>query len=430
MDNIAQEIKKPVEAIQCKNTFSLLQRKMYNVLLANAAGNLRPDVTHKISIGTLCKLMGYKSNDYKTIKVRFRELRRMDIEWDIINENGNNVWTTTSPLSLARVIEGEGICEYEFANGLIPYLDRPAQYAKFSLAIQSKFKSSYGLALYENCERYRKIGYTKSFDVNTFRKLMGVNDDEYLEFFALKRRVIDKAIQEVNEYAAFDVKPEYKKKGKQVVEVKFLIDAKSVENQIENSTQISNESELHLILKQVFILNDKKILELFKSYGASFINEKVTYVFNTSAYKSGTINNLAAYLITAINNDFKISKSSKEVLYDLKQKKSEEDEKIRRRDELIQETELNYSAYMKAKLLDKINRLELNEKQLFNNDFEKYLETKNTYSLQEFKKKGLSSMLVFCFVKNFIEENYPSMLENIQGYEDYVSEFYPALVIN
>ena len=85
--------------------------------------------------------MGYRSNDYKTIKEKFRELRRMDIEWDVINEKGNNVWTNTSPLSLARVIEGEGICEYEFTASLIPFLDRPAQYAKFSLATQAKFKS-------------------------------------------------------------------------------------------------------------------------------------------------------------------------------------------------------------------------------------------------------------------------------------------------
>ncbi len=184
MDLIVK-VKKPVEAIQCANTFSLLQRKMYNVLLANSAGNLFPEVTHSITMRSLCSLMGYRSNDYKTIKQKFRELRRMDIEWDIINEKGNNVWTNTSPLSLARVIEGEGICQYEFTPSLLPFLDRPAQYAKFSLAIQAKFKSGYGLALYENCERYRNIGYSRSFDIPTFRKLMGVGETEYLDFFGL-----------------------------------------------------------------------------------------------------------------------------------------------------------------------------------------------------------------------------------------------------
>ena len=206
--DVIEKVKKPVEAIQCANNFSLLQRKMYNVLLANAAGNLFPEVTHSITMRSLCSLMGYRSNDYKTIKQKFRELRRMDIEWDIINEKGNNVWTNTSPLSLARVIEGEGICQYEFTPSLLPFLDRPAQYAKFSLAIQAKFKSGYGLALYENCERYRNIGYSRSFDIPTFRKLMGVGETEYLDFFALKRRVITIAIKEVNLYADFDIEGE------------------------------------------------------------------------------------------------------------------------------------------------------------------------------------------------------------------------------
>ena len=221
--DLMKKVKKPVEAIQCVNTFSLLQRKMYNVLLANAAGNLYPDVTHRIDIKVLCRLMGYRSNDYETIKIKFRELRRMDIEWDITNEDGNKVWTNTSPLSLARVIEGAGVCEYEFTSSLVPFLDRPAQYAKFSLAIQAKFKSCYGIALYENCERYKNIGCTHTFSMPMFRKIMGVEEGEYLDFFALKRRVICKAVQEINQHADFEVEPEYKKNGRSVDSVSFLI---------------------------------------------------------------------------------------------------------------------------------------------------------------------------------------------------------------
>ncbi len=227
--NSKTDVKKAAEAIQCKNNFSLLQRKMYNVLLANvfALGTLRFNTTHRISIGCLCKLMGYDSKDYKTIKAKFRELRRIEIEWDVTNENGNNVWTNTSPLSLARIIEGEGICEYEFTPSLIPFLEKPAQYATFTLGVQAKFKSSYGLALYENCERYKKIGQTRYFDLLTFRKLMGVSVDEYKDFFSFKQRVIVKAIDEVNKYADFEITPQYTKQLRNIVGLKFYIKMKS-----------------------------------------------------------------------------------------------------------------------------------------------------------------------------------------------------------
>lgn len=222
------DIKKAIETIQCRNSFSLLQRKMYNVLLANAFSieEVNSNTTYRISIGLLCKLMGYDSKDYKTIKEKFRELRRMEIEWDITNENGNHVWTNTSPLSLARIIHGEGICEYEFTPSLMPFIKKPAQYAKFSLAAQSRFKSSYGLALYENCERYRKIGQTRYFDITTFRDLMGVSEFEYKDFFAFKNRVISKAIEEVNKYADFEISPEYTKELKKVVGIRFYIKLK------------------------------------------------------------------------------------------------------------------------------------------------------------------------------------------------------------
>lgn len=227
--NSKTDVKKAAEAIQCKNNFSLLQRKMYNVLLANvfSLGTLRFNTTHRISISSLCKLMGYDSKDYKTIKTKFRELRRIEIEWDVTNENGNNVWTNTSPLSLARIIEGEGICEYEFTPSLIPFLDKPAQYATFALGVQAKFKSSYGLALYENCERYKKVGQTRYFDLLTFRKLMGVSVDEYKDFFSFKQRVIVKAIEEVNKYADFEITAKYTKQLRNIVGLKFYIKMKS-----------------------------------------------------------------------------------------------------------------------------------------------------------------------------------------------------------
>lgn len=237
------DIKKAIETIQCRNSFSLLQRKMYNVLLANAFSieEVNSNTTYRISIGLLCKLMGYDSKDYKTIKEKFRELRRMEIEWDITNENGNHVWTNTSPLSLARIIHGEGICEYEFTPSLMPFIKKPAQYAKFSLAAQAKFKSSYGLALYENCERYKKIGQTRYFDMTTFRDLMGVSECEYKDFFAFKNRVISKAIEEVNKYADFEISPEYTKEFKKVVGVRFYIKLKKIVLEKMNLSDMSTE---------------------------------------------------------------------------------------------------------------------------------------------------------------------------------------------
>ena len=58
----------------------------------------------------------------------------------------------------------------------------PTMYGKVNLTIQSRFKSAYALALYENCSRYRTIYKTKTFELSLFRKLLGVREGTYKRF--------------------------------------------------------------------------------------------------------------------------------------------------------------------------------------------------------------------------------------------------------
>ncbi len=416
------KVKKPVEAIQCTNTFSLLQRKMYNVLLANAAGNLYPEVTHSINMRALCNLMGYRSNDYKTIKQKFRELRRMDIEWDVINENGNNVWTNTSPLSLARVIEGEGICQYEFTPSLIPFLDRPAQYAKFSLAIQAKFKSGYGLALYENCERYRNIGYSRSFDIPTFRKLMGVGEKEYLEFFALKRRVISIAIKEVNQYADFDIEGEFEKKGRTITAIKFLI--KNKQNELEMldhlPDSIHHEDKLVEKLKCYFALKQPDIDKYVKKYGREYIDEKVNTILESDSFKKGLIKSMAGYLKTALSEDFQVGISSKVIV----ERRRKEREALlttkRMQEDKLGQLKKAYEYYLSKEIGKLVPKLTETIKQDMFLAFDKYLGT-GVY-LEIFYKEGLDNVLVLDRFVEFAKLQYPEILSTMMSFDEYLKQ--------
>lgn len=424
MDVIAK-VKKPVEAIQCANNFSLLQRKMYNVLLANAAGNLFPEVTHSITMRSLCSLMGYRSNDYKTIKQKFRELRRMDIEWDIINEKGNNVWTNTSPLSLARVIEGEGICQYEFTPSLLPFLDRPAQYAKFSLAIQAKFKSGYGLALYENCERYRNIGYSRSFDIPTFRKLMGVGETEYLDFFALKRRVITIAIKEVNQYADFDIEGEYEKKGRTIIAIKFLIKNKQLE--MDESSILpsipdgeTQEDQLGLQLKEYFCLQQKEIDKYLKKYGKDYVDEKVQAILKSDSFKNGLIKNMAGYLKTALSEDFQIGVSSKSIVEKHRCEREKNVDTQRAQEDKLNQLKQAYEHYLSKEVCQLMLTISEERKKSIFTAFEKHLGSGGYLNL--FRKEGLDNVLVSDRFSAFVQFQYPEVMSAMMSFDEYLKK--------
>ena len=423
--DVIEKVKKPVEAIQCANNFSLLQRKMYNVLLANAAGNLFPEVTHSITMRSLCSLMGYRSNDYKTIKQKFRELRRMDIEWDIINEKGNNVWTNTSPLSLARVIEGEGICQYEFTPSLLPFLDRPAQYAKFSLAIQAKFKSGYGLALYENCERYRNIGYSRSFDIPTFRKLMGVGETEYLDFFALKRRVITIAIKEVNLYADFDIEGEYEKKGRTIIAIKFLIKNKQLEMDESLISPLipdgeTQEDQLGLQLKESFCLQQKEIDKYLKKYGKDYVDEKVQAILKSDSFKNGLIKNMAGYLKTALSEDFQIGVSSKSIVEKHRREREKNVDTQRAQEDKLNQLKQAYEHYLSKEVCKLMLTITEERKKSIFTAFEKHLGSGGYLDL--FRKEGLDNVLVSDRFSAFVQFQYPEVMNAIMSFDEYLKK--------
>ena len=435
MLKLIEKVKKPVEIIQCANSFSLVQRKMYNVLLANAAGRFHQTKTHRISIRFLCNFMGYHSKDYKNIKNQFRALRRMDIEWDIVNENGNTVWTNTSPLSLARVIEGEGICEYEFTPSLIPYLDRPAQYAKFNLSTQAKFKSIYGLVLYENCERYKNIGLSKTFDIQTFRKLMGVIESEYTKFFAFKQRVITFAIKEVNKYSDLEVEAKYEKNGRCVVAIQFSIKNKqfpdhsidfnlpfseqktSSQKTVELNLSTIDGSTNHLVetLKTEFGITQENIDRYLKTYGKDYVSAKVCIILNSDGFKKGIIRNMAAYLKKALFEDFQEEVNSKQNF-----EKVQRNDKVDMDDETIKRFKMAYENYLSKEVARVI--LEINEdvRIVVLKNFEQYLGS-GVY-FETFKRDGLSNPIIADRFVIFLRFRHTDILNMAMSFDDYIKE--------
>lgn len=202
------ELKKHVALIHSTNKLSLLERKIANALLYNAYESLLTQNEHYIHIPSLCKLIGYNSKDYKTIKQSLLSLISTVLEWNLIDKEKteeNSVWLASAILSDAK-IEGP-ICTYSYSNRMRELCYYPEFYGRLNMHVLSRFKSTYGLALYENCIRYQNINQTPWFNLPIYRKLMGVEDGVYETFRDLNRRVIKPSVSEVNHHATIHVKP-------------------------------------------------------------------------------------------------------------------------------------------------------------------------------------------------------------------------------
>ncbi|MCV6584986.1 MAG: replication initiation protein [Marinibacterium sp.] len=217
-----EAVKKHVAAIHVSGKLTLLQRKLSNVLLLNAYDTLTNRSRHMIDARTLCLMIGYNSNDMETLKASLRGLAETVAEWDMLDEKGQQEWGVSSLLSYAK-LKG-GVCEYAYSPALAEKLHDPKVFALINLNIQRRFTSGHALALYENCYRFVRTGSTGWWELDLFRRLMGVDGSSYYESYKhLNAKVIKPAVAEVNKTSNIEITPEVRKRGRVVSEIRFKI---------------------------------------------------------------------------------------------------------------------------------------------------------------------------------------------------------------
>ena len=217
-----QVLKKHVAAIHIGAKLSFLQRKLVNALLYHAYDELLTAQEHSIDASVLCEMIGFDSKNTSYLKAALKGLMETVVEFDVLEENGEQVWEAMTLLPYARL--KNGVCTYRIERSLAEKLYHPDVYSKINLSVLRELTSGYALVLYENCFRYVDIGHTAWWDVDVFRKLMAVDMmSSYKPFKVLNRNVIQPAIKEVNKLSNIQVEMETRFKGRTVTGLRFLV---------------------------------------------------------------------------------------------------------------------------------------------------------------------------------------------------------------
>ena len=88
---IASLLKKHNAIIHIEGSLSLVERKLYNVLLLNAYDQLEDERTHSIPLWILCEMMGYNSNNVSHLQVSLKSLQSTILEVNLL-QDGKRVW--------------------------------------------------------------------------------------------------------------------------------------------------------------------------------------------------------------------------------------------------------------------------------------------------------------------------------------------------
>ena len=321
-----KEVIKASPAIQIQGKITHLQRRAWNVLLANAYNELPDKEIHRVSVAELAAKLGFNSNNEDYLKDALRELRACEVEWNILGKNNREEWGVAGLLADARIVDG--ICRYSFSPQLRLKLYNPLMYTRLNLRLQNEFRSQYALILWEVCFDYFDVhwgqGETPFIPIETFRELLGVESNEYPEFKDLNKKVIKAAIKEINDLTDYLVEVEQKRIGRKVAELKFRI-IKVKKFPVQESVFPDVEDLLPVAVELVSAGVDRKEAIKIADAEWDYVNPEklpdpgtypdfIEYISEKieMSLDAARVNNRAGYIIDAIRENYQNERIQKE----------------------------------------------------------------------------------------------------------------------
>jgi len=200
------------ELIEIRGTgeLSLQDRRVMNVLYANAGQRLCDDVFHAISIAEL------RGNHKGSERIRDSILRLMKtvVQVPVTGRNGKAATKRVQVLSDTTTSDDEddptGQVIYSFSKGMREIIKDSTLWGRVRTAVVFAFTSKYSLALYEliTARINLKHIWQEEFTLEDFRALLACPTTSCRGTPDLLRKVIQPAETEVNGLADFGVKIE------------------------------------------------------------------------------------------------------------------------------------------------------------------------------------------------------------------------------
>ena len=215
---LPSDVKKASEVVNAKSVgseFTVLDRKLFNILLGHAYRNLQTNKTHRIALDELTGLF-FGSGRSLPIRESLERLWNQKIAIDYVDDEGIKHEMRCHYLSFDMSHFEGGYIIYAFDPLLMKFLRNPKVYSQIQLNTVRKFRTNHALKLYE---QMRMV-------FSRFRPVFTCTVEEAHEFFeipadsvyrkrpdAFRARVIEPAVSQVNELAEFDVGVEYDRAG-------------------------------------------------------------------------------------------------------------------------------------------------------------------------------------------------------------------------
>jgi hypothetical protein len=324
---------KPTGTVQISNRFTLIERRLLNVLIWHAQqkqggkdSSINIDAEYWIRVADLLRLLGLaKSHNVDVIKDAVRELTGTIIEWNIFGQDRTAEWGVCTFLSFG-ILKG-GVLYYRLNPMISKEVYRPRLYAKMQLLMQSRVRRRYALVLYEffvdALSRNKADALQIQAPLQDIYLLLGVQLEMEFKFF--KRDILTPSLKEISRQTDLDSVVETVKQGKKITELRFSVTKKKAfqlpldlegvkhtelwesENPIEPAgigAAISSEGNPCYEALVKLNVSPAVAAELIERHDSSRILANINYVISRKDL-GNPIANLSGYIVRAIEEDFR-----------------------------------------------------------------------------------------------------------------------------
>ena len=310
-----QRIRKPVSTLAIvpkTGSITKLGRQAYTVMLMLASDQSTEDAETGMFSSPIYQIIeGFDGNkdSMKVLKATLRSMVSSVIEWQSPTEGESDEWNASALLAgvKIKIIKGENHIFWAYAPNLRHELLNPQRYAQLQRSTISKAESHAGLALYENCVRYKDVpsGLTSEHEWEWWVPVLRgkpVKPGAVLEYGIFKRDTLNKAIKEVNRISEITVTLKETKLGKSVTKIQFEVQKKPRLIEIDEKESHGPIKVASLTKAEKMGIQIKVADQLYGKYGDRTLLKALNKLAVRLEQFASPVSNKSAYLKSILEN--------------------------------------------------------------------------------------------------------------------------------
>lgn len=179
------------------------------------------DELYPVSVSELQLLGVHEKTAYRDLKEGINRLYERSINLSIDDKSIKMRWVQE-----IQFLDSQSVIGIRFSKPILPFISNLSrEFTKYALSDIAGINSAYAIRIYELLVQYRQIG-KREISVDSLRTMLELGK-KYPLFADFKKRVIDTAVDQINEYSPLKVTYEQKKTGRKVTHILFSFKEKT-----------------------------------------------------------------------------------------------------------------------------------------------------------------------------------------------------------